>query len=82
MFAWQSIYVTLERNIPLMRWQNTDIAWNGMMLQADVTLLRTVVTLPIHTCTRQHYITVLHYMSVPTLKILEVNEGKPFWFST
>ncbi len=28
-----------------MRWQNTDIAWNEMMEQADVMLLHTDVTL-------------------------------------
>ncbi len=51
-----------------MRRQNTDIAWNGMMLQVDVTLLRTDVTLlPIHTCMRWHYVTVQRYLSVPTL---------------
>ncbi len=60
--------VTLERNIPLMRRQNTDIAWNGMMLRADAMLLYADVTLlPIHTCTRLCYITMLHYMSIPTL---------------
>ncbi len=40
MFAKWSTYVTStvtwERNIPLMRRQNTDTAWNGMMLQANV----------------------------------------------
>ncbi len=72
MFAWWSTYVTLssitlERNIPLMRQQNTNIARNGMMLQADVTLLHTdVILLPVHICTQWRYITVLQYMSVPT----------------
>ncbi len=48
-----------------MRQQNTDDAWYRMMLQANVTLLRTDVTLfPIHTCTRQCHIVVLHCMSV------------------
>ncbi len=38
-----------------------------MMLQADIRQLHTDVTLlPIHTCTQWRYITVLHYMSVPT----------------
>ncbi len=73
MFAWWSAYVTiivtLERNIPLMRRQKTGITWNGTMLQADVTLLRTNVTLlPIHTCTQQHYVSVLGYTSVLTYK--------------
>ncbi len=50
-----------------MRQQNTDIAWNGMMLRADVMLLHTDVTqFPVHTCMQQNYITVLYYMSVPT----------------
>ncbi len=49
--------------------QNTDIAWNGMMLQADVMLLCTdTMLLPIHTCTRWCYIMVLHYKSLPTLR--------------
>ncbi len=35
---------SLERNIPLLWWQNTNIAWNRLMLQTDVTLLL------VHTC--------------------------------
>ncbi len=30
---------------------------------------RVALALPIHTCMQRHYVTVLHYMSVPTLKI-------------
>ncbi len=37
--------------------------------RAGVTLLRTDVTLlPVHTGTQCHYVMVLRYMSVPTLK--------------
>ncbi len=44
-----------------MRRQNANIAWNEMMLQADVTLLRTDVTLlSIHTCTRWCYVLCLY----------------------
>ncbi len=69
MFAWLSTYVTVIRNIPLMRRQNTDIAWNRMMLRADITLLHTdIMLLSIHTCTQWRYIMVLTYMSVLTLK--------------
>ncbi len=39
-----------------------------MLLRADVMLLRTDITLlTIHTCTRQRYITMLDYISIPTL---------------
>ncbi len=52
--------------------------WNGMMLRADVMLLGIdvmllgidVMLLLIHTCMRWRYITVLRYMSVPTLMII------------
>ncbi len=44
--------VWMHLNIPLIRRQNTDIAWNWILLRADIMLLRTDVTLlPVHTCT-------------------------------
>ncbi len=53
--------VTLECNILLMRPQNTNIAWNGMMLWADVTLLHIDGTLlRIHTSTQWCYVTCLY----------------------
>ncbi len=54
--------VTLEHNIHLMRQQNTDIAWIGMMSQADVTLLCTDITLlPTYTYTQQCYVKLCIY---------------------
>ncbi len=44
--------VWMHLNIPLMQWQNTDIAWNRVMLWANVTLLHTdVMLLPVLTRT-------------------------------
>ncbi len=68
-------------NIPLMWWQNTDIGWNGLMLQCCILMLQYYTllllcysyNLTIYPCSRQHYITVLHYMCVPTLRIFRKN---------
>ncbi len=53
--------VTLKRNIPLMRRQNTDIVWNRMMLWANVTLFHSYVTLLHSDVTLLHSdVTLLH----------------------
>ncbi len=38
------------------------------MFDIDITLL------PVHICTEQHYVTVLHYMSVPTFRRQKYNQ--------
>ncbi len=66
----QPVSVTLVRNIPLMRQQNTDIGWNELILRCYALILHDCsYSQPIHICLPCHYIMVLHYMSVPTLRI-------------
>ncbi len=73
MFAWQS--TLCNRHLK----PYTDIAWNGMILRADVTLLHTDVTqLPIHTCTQQRYIILLRYMYVPTFTQQKTSQLQTF----
>ncbi len=63
------LFITLVHNIPSMRWRNTDIGWNKLMLQCYTPMLcRSSYSLSIHTCLWGCYITMLHCMSVSTFR--------------
>ncbi len=71
---YSSVYARMPENVDeyLVFGYSCLFSENWHMCGSTFTLLHTDITqLPIHTCTWQYYIMVLHYMSIPTFRKVE-----------